>query len=306
MTSAFVPASGLDVVALERRRTIQRSAKSSLSRRQNTTKLVRILCIVALIITLIPLVALLSYTVYRGVGALSVDFFTHLPTPEGIPGGGVSNAIVGTIIIDGLALLIGIPIGLVVALFLIERQGPIANAVRFAADVFSGLPSIVIGLFAAIIIVDHTHTFSGWAASVALAVLMLPIMIRADEEAMRTVPVDLWEAGTALGARQSRVVRSVVVRSALPGLVTGNILALARAVGETAPLLFVTLLTTTMNLNPLQAMGSLPLVIFENSSTPYKDLQQTAWGAAFILLAGVFLLSVVARLIAARMGRQAR
>ena len=195
------------------------------------------------------------------MAALSVAFFTHTPTPEGIPGGGISNAIVGSLIINGLALLIAMPVGLLVSLFLIERRGPIANAIRFGADVLSGLPSILIGLFAYSVIVVHTH-FSAYSASIALAVLMLPIMIRGDEEAMRTVPCELWEAGLALGARQSRVVRSVVVRGAIPGLVTANLLAFARAVGETAPLLF-----TAIGSHDLQ-----PLAQPADERHPHRDL----------------------------------
>ena len=153
----------------------------------------------------------------------------------------------GSLLINGLALVIAMPIALLVALFLIERRGPVANVIRFGADVLTGIPSILIGLFAFAVIVAHTH-FSAYSASVALAVLMLPIMIRGDEEAMRTIPSELWEAGLALGARQSRVVRSVVVRGSIPGLVTANLLALARAVGETAPLLFT---ASAASLQPL-------------------------------------------------------
>ena len=215
--------SSKDAAFLARRELIQASARNTVKRRRISALVIRVLFGIAVVLVLIPLVALVFYVCKRGIGALSVAFFTQTPTPPGIPGGGISNSIVGTLIICGLAVLIAIPIGLLVALLLIERTGPIPSAIRFGADVLSGLPSILIGLFAFSVIVAHTH-YSGWAASVALAVLMLPIMIRGDEEAMRTVPGDLWEAGLALGARQSRVVRSVVVRGSIPGLITANLL----------------------------------------------------------------------------------
>jgi phosphate transport system permease protein len=267
---------------------------------------IRILFGACMVLTLIPLAFLIGYVTKRGIGALSVDFFTHTPTPEGIPGGGISNAIIGSLIINGLALAIAMPVGLLIALFLIERRGPIPSAIRFGADVLSGLPSILIGLFAYAVIVVHTHEFSAYSASIALAVLMLPIMIRGDEEAMRTVPNELWEAGLALGARQSRVVRSVVVRGSIPGLVTANLLALARAVGETAPLLFTAIGSQLFSLSLGQPMNALPIVIYQDGTTAFKDLQQDAWGAAFVLLVGVLVLSIIGRTFAARLTRKSR
>jgi phosphate transport system permease protein len=237
---------------------------------------------------------------------LSVDFFTKLPVPEGVPGGGVANAIVGTLIIVALAAVMAVPVGLAVSLFLIERKGRLANAIRFVADVLSGIPSIAIGVFAYALIVVPSGHYSGLSGSFALAVLMLPIIVRTDEVAMRTVPDDLWDAGLALGARPSRVVRSVVVRSALPGIVTGNLLAVARAVGETAPLLFTALGSQLMVTNPTQPMDAMPLSIFSNGTQPEPDLQTTAWATALVLLAFVLILSIVARSIASYMTRHAR
>jgi phosphate transport system permease protein len=297
--------SGKDASYYARRELVQASARGTLRRRRAVALSIRIIFGACMILTLIPLVFLIGYVTKRGVGALSVAFFTHTPTPEGIPGGGISNAIVGSLIINGLALVIAMPIGLLVALFLIERRGPVANAIRFGADVLSGLPSIIIGLFAYAIIVVHTH-FSAYSASVALAVLMLPIMIRGDEEAMRTVPNELWEAGLALGAQQSRVVRSVVVRGAIPGLVTANLLALARAVGETAPLLFTAIGSQIFSLSLNQPMNAIPIVIYQDGTTAFKDLQQDAWGAAFVLMVGVLLLSIIGRIFAARLTRKSR
>jgi phosphate transport system permease protein len=298
--------SGKDAAYYARRELIQDSARGTLKRRRVIALSIRIIFGTCMVITLVPLAFMIGYVIKRGVGALSIAFFTHTPTPEGVPGGGISNAIVGSLIINGLALLIAMPIGLLVALFLIERRGPVANTIRFGADVLSGLPSILIGLFAYSVIVVHTGHYSAYSASVALAVLMLPIIIRGNEEAMRTVPNELWEAGLALGARQSRVVRSVVVRGAIPGLVTANLLALARAVGETAPLLFTAIGSQIFSLSLNQPMNAIPIVIYQDGTTAYKDLQETAWGAALVLLAAVLLLSIVGRIFAARMTRKSR
>jgi phosphate transport system permease protein len=297
--------SSKDADFLARRELIQSSARRTFKRRRISALVIRVLFGIAVVLVLIPLVALVYYVCKRGIGALSVAFFTQTPTPPGVPGGGISNSIVGTLIICGIAVLIAVPVGLLVALLLIERTGPIPTAIRFGADVLSGLPSILIGLFAYSVIVTRTH-YSAYAASIALAVLMLPIMIRGDEEAMRTVPGELWEAGLALGARQSRVVRSVVVRGSIPGLITANLLGLARAVGETAPLLFTTLFTTTFTTDPKQPMSAIPFVIFYDGTSAYKNLQEDAWGAAFVLMVGVLILSIIGRTIAARLTRKTR
>jgi phosphate transport system permease protein len=297
----------LDTQAVERRRAIQTTAARTLRRRHTSGRVMRAVCMVAFLVTLAPLGLLIGYVIYRGVGAWSVNFFTHLPTPEGIPGGGISNALVGTAIIDGLALAMAVPVGLLVALFLVERTGKLATTLRFGADILTGLPTILIGLFIFSILVQPLKHFSAISASVALAVIMLPIMVRASEEALRTVPEDLWDAGMALGARQSRVVRSVVVRTALPGLVTGNLLALSRAVGETAPLLFtVSVFSYTMNTSPFQPMNSLPYVIWLDAQSPFKNLQQQAWGTALALVVVVLALAIVGRLVAERLNRRAR
>jgi len=292
-----------------RRALVRESARRSLARRRIIGRTAIVLCVVAVGISLAPLVALVAYTTSRGIRALSWGFLTHVPTPPGIPGGGISSAIVGSVIIVGLATAMAVPVGTMCALFLVERRGHIAGAVRFAADVLTGVPSIALGIFAYAVLVGPGSLighFSGLAGSFALAVLMLPIVIRASEAAMRAVPRDLWEAGLALGVRRSRVVRSVVLRGALPGLVTGNLLAVARAVGETAPL-FVTVLGSTLVVtNPLQPMGALSLTIFGDGTQPYPAAQQIAWGTAFVLLTLVLFLSVVARVVSARLNRQAR
>ena len=270
--------------------------RRSLARRRATGVVVRLACTLATLVALAALVAVLGFTVARGVGGLSWGFLVHSPTPPGVPGGGISTAIAGSAEIVGLALMLAVPTSLLAALFLYERSGRLTDAVRFAADVLTGVPSIVIGIFAYAVVVRTTHHFSDLAAAFAIAFLMMPIMIRADEEALRAVPVDLWEAGMALGAGRGRVARSVVVRGALPGLVTGNLLALARGVGETAPLLF-TLAT------PAAAMT---LVIFTQGTQAFSAAQQTAWTTALVLLLFVTGLSIAARATAWALNRNTR
>jgi phosphate transport system permease protein len=277
-----------------RRDAIRAAARRSLARRKLTGRAAHGVCMTCVVLAFAPLVALVGYTTERGIPALSLGFLVHDPTPPGIPGGGIAPAIVGTLTIVGVALAMAVPVGLLVAVFLFDRRGPLAGAIRFGADVMTGIPSIAIGIFSFAVLVRPLHHASNLAGSFALAVLMLPIMIRADEEAMRTVPMELSEAGLALGARRWRVVGSVVLRGSLPGLVAGNLLAVARAAGETAPLLFV-----------LASSNALPLTIFEDGTQAFGDAQQTAWGTALVLLLFVLALSTVARVAAYRLTRKA-
>jgi phosphate transport system permease protein len=306
-TATQDPSGLLSPEAMARRRDVVRHAsRTTLRRRRLVGNGTRIACYVALIIALIPLVALISYTIERGVHGLSVAFFTQVPVPQGVPGGGIYNAIIGTLIIVGLAAAVAIPVGLAVALFLVDRRGKVAATIRFVADVMSGVPSIAIGVFAYALIVVPSGHYSGITGSFALAVLMLPIIIRADEVAMRTVPEDLWDAALALGARPSRVARSVVLRTALPGIVTGNLLAVARAVGETAPLLFTDLGSTVLETNPFQPMDAMPLRIDLDGTQANAHLQTVAWATALVLVAFILVLSIGARTFAAYATRHAR
>ncbi|HXW34605.1 MAG TPA: phosphate ABC transporter permease PstA [Acidimicrobiales bacterium] len=294
--------------ATRRREAVRERSLRTLRRRRLLGRVANGACAGALALSLVPLVALGYYLIERGMHALSWDFFVHDPTPAGIPGGGIADAIAGTLVVIGVAMAIAIPVALLVALFLVDRSGPVAGALRFSADVLTGVPSIALGIFAYALIVTRMHHFSAFAGSFALAVLMLPIMIRADEEAMRTVAVDLWEAGMALGARRSRVIRSVVLREALPGLVTGNLLAIARGIGETAPILFVIGggLTGSVNWNPFNQTSAMPVTIFGDGTQAFPAAQLTAWGTALVLVALVLVLSIVARIVAARLTRHAR
>ncbi len=272
------------------------TAEASLPRRLIAGASGEALCVVALVAAIAPLVALGWYTVARALPALSFGFLVHPVVPFGVTGGGISTAIAGTARTIGLALVMAAPAGLLTALFLYERPGRLPAALRFSADVLSGVPSIIIGIFAFELVVRPMHHPSTLAASIALAVLMLPIMVRASEEAIRSVPVDLQEAGEALGAARSRVVRSVVLRGSLPGLISGNLLALARVTGETAPLLFTLA-------SPALAMS---LLIYTNGTEPFPSVQQEAWATAFVLLAAVLALSALARGAAWSLTRRAR
>jgi phosphate transport system permease protein len=289
-----------------RRELVQQTARRSLGRRRLTGRIVIALSIVAVIGAVAPLFAVLAYTFGRGIGALSVDFFTHLPAPALVPGGGIANALVGSLIIDGIAAGMAIPLGVVMGLFLAEGRGRFAGAVRFGADVLVGMPSITIGLFAYAVVVVPSGHFSGFSASVALAVLMLPVVMRTSEAAIRAVPGDLWEAGMALGLRRARIARAVILPAAFPGLVTGALLATARAVGESAPLLFTSIGNQFFQFSPSQPMAAMPLLIYQNGIQAYPDLQLQAWGTALVLVVVVLILNLGSRTFAARLGRYTR
>lgn len=269
---------------------------STLARRLVTGRAASSLCLVCLLAAAAPLVALVIYTVGRAAPALSLGLLIHPVVPAFVSGGGISTAIAGSARMVALALAMAAPVGLLAALFLYERPGRLAALLRFSADVLSGVPSILIGIFAYEVVVRPMHHASTVAASIALAVLMLPIMVRADEEAIRSVAIDLQEAGSALGAPRWRVVRSVVLRGSLPGLVAGNILAVARAIGETAPLIF-TLATPSF---------AMTWLILNDGNQPITSLQQVAWATAFVLLMAVLVLSALARFIAWSLTRRAR
>ncbi len=291
---------------LARREEIQRVTVARLARRKIVSRAAASLCLAALVIVMIPLVAVLGYTFKRGIKAWSVAFFTHLPTPAGIPGGGIHNAIIGTLIIDGVAALMAVPVGVGTALYLSRSNGRIAGTLRFGADVLAGIPSIVIGIFAYTVLVVTIGHFSAISASFALAVLMLPIIVRASEIALRGVPKSLLEGGAALGMRDSSITWRIALPVALPGVVTGVLLGVARAAGETAPLLFTAIGSQYWSISLTKPIAAMPLVIFLNGIQAYPDLQQIAWGTALALIVIVLILNIVARLWTARMQKNMR
>lgn len=291
---------------IERRRRIQAEAAASLSRRKVYSKIALGICWAFLGLAVVPLVAVVAYVVAKGLPAWGVDFFTKPTYPEGIPGGGVWNAIVGTMVIVAIATAASVPIGLGCGLFLAESDGRIASAVRFTADVMTGMPSITIGIFGYIAIVLKTKEFSGLAGAFAIGFMMVPIIMRAGETAIRGVPHHLNEAALALGARKATVAGRVVLPAALPGIITGVLLAIARGLGETAPLLLTIGASQYLQWNPTKPMAALPSVIYNDSTQPYADLIQVAWGAALLLVVVVLVLSIGSRVLAHLLQREKR
>jgi phosphate transport system permease protein len=251
---------------------------------------------VAVAIALVPLLAILIYVAQRGLGALSVSFFTELPRPVGEHGGGMANAIVGTVELVGLASVMGIPVGIAAGLFLAEyRATLLARVVRFSADVLAGVPSIIVGVVVYATIVVRMHHFSTFAGAGALAILMLPLIARTTDELARTVPESLREAALALGASRWRIAIHVVLETAAPGIRAGCMLAVARVCGETAPLLFTAFNNRFWNESLSDPTASLQVQIFTYTMSPYEDWHAQAWASALVLVALVVVLNLTAR-----------
>ena len=275
-------------------------------RRRVTDRVMRGSLLVGTLIALIPLVLIIYYLLYKGLGAWSGSFFTTDPNGNffGDPGG-IRSALLGSLEIVGLATVIAVPIGIGTALYLTEygKQGWFANVTRYLIDVMTGVPSIMFGLFIYITLVT-SHAFgsgyAGWKASVAIALLMLPIVARSAEVVLLLVPADLREAALALGAPRWRVITKVVLPTARPGLMTGSLLSVARGMGETAPLLFTAFGTFVLTGNLNSQMNALPLQIFNDITSPRDVVVQRAWGAALTLVALVLILNLIARAVARR------
>jgi phosphate transport system permease protein len=275
------------------------------ARRRRTDKIMRGVLLVGTLVAIVPLVFVVYYLVKQGIGAISWSFFTSDPTGSflGDPGG-IKSAIVGTILIVGLASLIAVPVGIGVALYLVEygKQSFFANTVRYFIDVMTGVPSIVFGLFIYIVLVltGVAGNFAGWKGSIAIALLMLPVVTRSAEVVLNLVPNSLREAALALGAPRWRVVFKIVLPTAASGLVTGSLLAIARGAGETAPLLFTAFAVNTTTYDLGQQMNSLPIQIFNDVRQAQANIVERAWGSALTLVAMVLILTLVARLIQRR------
>jgi phosphate transport system permease protein len=273
--------------------------------RRRKDRLMRGMLVAGTVIALIPLVLIIYYLLLRGLGSWTGSFFSSDPNGNffGDPGG-IRSAIVGTLEIVGLASLISIPIGIGVALYLTEygKASLFANVVRYFVDVMTGVPSIVFGLFIYIVLVLSKvgGSFTGWKGAVALSLLMLPIVVRSAEVVLLMVPAGLREAALALGAPRWRVVTRVVLPTALPGLLTGSLLAIARGMGETAPLLFTTAGAFGLTGNLGAQMNALPIQIFQDISSPRDVIVSRAWGAALTLVALILILNLVARAVARR------
>jgi phosphate transport system permease protein len=280
---------------------------SHAGRRKIISRVAEALCALAVLLALLPLALILFYVIKEGATSLNWDFFTKMPKPVGEAGGGMANAIVGTLELIALAALFAVPIGVVSGVHLAEYQGrKFSSMVRFAADVMNGVPSIVVGIFAYGLVVLPVKRFSALAGGFALGLLMLPIVIRTTEELLRLVPAGLREGALALGATRSRAVFTVILPAALPGILTGILVALARVAGETAPLLFTAFSNRFWSTSLVQPIATLTVQVYTYAQSPYEDWHRQAWAGAFLLVMIILILSIIARLAVRRLERMNR
>jgi phosphate transport system permease protein len=259
-------------------------------------------CGLSVLLALLPLAFVLFYVVTQGVQSLNLAFFTHTPAPVGEAGGGMANAIIGSLILVALGALFAIPIGIMSGIYMSEYAGTrFASLVRFAADTLNGVPSIVIGVFVYGIAVLPFKQFSAFAGGLALGIMMIPIIARTTEELLLLVPGTMREGALALGATHARAVFTVVVPSALPGIITGVLLALARIAGETAPLLFTALNNRFFSTTLTRPIASLTVQVFNYANSAYEDWHRQAWAGALVLVAIVFTCSLLARFATRRL-----
>ena len=277
----------------------------SVRRRRLINRTAELLALAAALLAVVVLAIVFLSVFKRGLEALNLDFFTKTPAVFGESGGGIAHAFVGSLVIVGIAKLLVVPVGVAVAVYVSEFAGPrMSRAVRLALDVLNGLPSIVIGIFifAAIVV---THQQSAYAGSLALAIIMLPLVARSTQEVLKLIPQSLREAALALGSARWQMVVRVLLPAAVGGIMTGTILAVARAAGETAPLLFTTALAGQfISTNPREPLQSVPLAIFQLSESPDPNDHAKAWAAAAVLMTFVLIVSLAARVILARQRRK--
>jgi phosphate transport system permease protein len=263
------------------------------------SRVVKAIIIFFAFIVTIPLVAIFIYVLKEGVANINWHFLVNLPKPVGETGGGIANALVGSFILVFVAALIAIPLGILAGIYLSEnRSSKLAYWCGLAVDILQGVPSIVVGIVVYFLIVKPGGGFSAFSGSIALTIMMLPIIIRTTEETLKLIPSTLKEAGLALGLPYHKVILKIIVPCGISGILSGAILAVARVAGETAPLLFTAFGNPYLNLNITKPMQSLPLLIFNYATSPYEDWHNLAWGASLILLIWIFLLNIITKLIA--------
>jgi phosphate transport system permease protein len=268
-----------------------------LRKRKVTNAVMMALSTLSVFLITVPLLWILIYVFKEGLPALTLDFFTKLPTPVGVAGGGIANSLLGSLITVGLGLIISIPVGLLTGFYVAARANTLLGlAIRFGTDVISGVPSIVMGIFAYTIVVLPQKHFSAFSGGVVLSFIMLPIIIRTTEDMIRLVPRTLNEGSLALGASEWKTQISVILPAAANGVITGVMLAIARAAGEAAPMLFTSFGNPFMNLDINQPIATLPHTIFVYAISPYQDWHAKAWATAAVLILLVLLLNVTARL----------
>jgi len=277
---------------------------TSTRRRKALSAMVMACCAGSVLLALVPLGFVLFFVVSQGIRSINLAFFTHLPLPVGEPGGGMANAIVGTLIVSGLAAAMAVPIGVLSGIYMAEYAGTrLAGLMRFAADTLNGVPSIVIGLFAYVVAVLPFKQFSALAGGFALGVMMIPIIARTTEQLLLLVPGAIRDGALALGATRARAVFGVVVPAALPGIVTGIVLALARIAGETAPLMFTAFNNRFFSTSLKQPISTLTVQVFTYATGPYEDWHRQAWAGALVLVSIVLGCSLLARLATRRLER---
>jgi phosphate transport system permease protein len=296
-----IPANSRTRAPSGRQRAVAERTERTIRRRRIRSSIMVGLMYAAALIAILPLILIVIHLLRLGGGAINVDFFTKMPKPPGEPGGGMANAIVGTLIIIGLASAVGLPVGIGAGLYLAEKQATfLATTVRYLADVLNGLPSIVMGIFAWQLLVRPMNHFSALAGGVALGAMMVPMVTRTTEEMVRLVPTSLREAALALGYSRWRTSLSIILRTAMGGIVTGALVAMARIAGETAPLLFTTLGNAFWSTSLKAPIAALPLQIFTYAITPYDNWIAQAWAGALVLVAIVFVISLAARVATRR------
>jgi phosphate transport system permease protein len=286
------------------RKEVQQRMVKNARRAKIIDRLVSIFAIVCVALAVIPLASILIEVVKNGIAAIDLEFLTGRPSAIGRVGGGIGPAIQGTLIVVGLASMIGAPVGILTGIYLSEfaGNGAFPNGVRFFNEVLTGLPSVVIGIVGYILIVINIGSFSVWAGAFSLSIIMIPIVARVTEETLKIVPNAIREAGFALGIPKWKITTFITFKSAISGILTGIVLAIARIAGETAPLIMTILGTSLFFTAFNEPVDALPLRIWRLSSQPYESAQAQAWGAALILILMVLILSVTLRLLAQRRG----
>jgi phosphate transport system permease protein len=277
------------------------------TRRRFISSVVVAFCGASVILALIPLGFILFFVLSKGLPALNVAFFTQLPKPVGETGGGMGNAVVGTLILIVLAGVIAVPIGITSGVYLSEfKNSRLAKMVRFFADVLNGVPSIVVGIFAYAVAVVPFKRFNALSGSVALGIMMIPLILRTTDELLNLVPSSFREGALALGTTRARAVWSVILPAALPGITTGVLVALARVAGETAPLLFTSFNNRFFSLDLTKPMASLTVQVYTYAQSPYEDWNRQAWAGATVLIGAVVTFSLMARAVTSRLERMHR
>ncbi len=280
---------------------MDRMTQADLRRRIRLDKLFKALIIVLSLSAIVPMFLILFMIVKNGVSVVDWQFLSHLPKPVGEPGGGIANALWGTLLLSGLSFVFSVPLGVFGGIFLAEyRESRFAYLVRLAVEILQGIPSIVIGIIAYVWVVMAMGSFSALSGGVALGIMMLPMIVIATEETLKMVPDSLREASLALGVSYSRTIMKVILPAGLSGILSGILLGVARVAGETAPLLFTAFGSPFMNLNILKPINSLPLTIFNYTTSPYPDWHTLAWGASFVLIVFVLGLNLLTKLVTQR------